>query len=157
MEIGLHANMCDRDTNEISDMLRSVFKLLCEKLNGNYGGIIEHLWIDFELIKSHAKPDGKPRHPFRFQKRVSGRSSFGLPPSPDYHNVGHFSVRPNFSYLIAIPKSEVIPYCLSLIYKELLVLSTKEKKLGGFKSELFRNRFSEECMALGYSLNENML
>ncbi len=155
MKVGLHANMVDLKTDKIGDSLRDVFKILCVKLDGNYGGTIEHLWIDFELIESHAKPDGKPRHPFRFAKRVSGRSSFGLPPSPDCFNVGHFSVRPNFRHLLSIAKNEIIPYCLNLIYKELEILKTKEKKLGGFNSELFGSTFSEECKKLGYKLNSN--
>lgn len=155
MEIGIHANMVDRSTDRIGDALRSVFKELCKKLNDDYGGIIEHLWIDFELIESHARPDGKPRHPFRFQKRVSGRSSFGLPPSPDYYNVGHFSVRPNFQYLVSLPEENVVSYCLNLIYKELNILKEKEKKLGGFKSEMFRSRFFDECNILGYSINSD--
>lgn len=155
MQVGLHANMVDQQTDKIASSLRDVFDVLCKKLNGNYGGTIEYLWIDFELIESHAKPDGKPRFPFRFAKRVSGRSHFGLPPSPDYLNVGHFSVRPNFRHLISISKDQIIPYCLNLIYKELEILKTKEKKLGGFDSELFRNQFSEECKILGYTLNSN--
>jgi hypothetical protein len=153
MEVGIHANMVDQQTDKIASTLRDVFDILCKRLSGNYGGAIEHLWIDFELIEGHAKPDGKPRFPFRFAKRVSRRSQFGLPPSPDYLNVGHFSVRPNFRYLLTISKDEVIPYCLNLIYNELVVLKAKEQKLGGFNSESFRNKFREECKNLGYTLN----
>jgi hypothetical protein len=155
MKVGLHANLVDQQTDKIASLLRDVFDVLCEKLEGNYGGTIEHLWIDFELIENQAKPDSKPRFPFRFAKRISGRSHFGLPPSPDNLNVGHFSVRPNFRHLLSISKDEIIPYCLNLIYKELSILKSKEKKLGGFNVELFRNRFSEECKNLGYKLNPN--
>jgi len=155
MKVGLHANMVDLKTDKIASSLRDVFIVLCVRLNGDYGGTIDHLWIDFELIESHAKPDGKPRYPFRFAKRVSGRSSFGLPPSPDYLNVGHFSVRPDFPHLLSISKDEKISYCLNLIYKELEILKDKEKKLGGFNSELFRHRFYEECTKLGFKLNSN--
>lgn len=155
MKVGLHANMVDQETDKIASLLRDVFEVLCEKLEANYGGTIEHLWIDFELIERHAKPDGKPRFPFRFAKRVSGRSQFGLPPSPDHLNVGHFSVRPNFQQLLSISKDEIVLYCLNLIYKELEILKVKEKKLGGFDSELFLNRYKEECNNLGYKLNAN--
>lgn len=155
MEVGLHANMVDHQTDKIASSLRDVFNVLCERLNGNYGGTIEHLWIDFELIESYAKPDGKARYPFRYAKRVSGRSNFGLPPSPDYLNVGHFSVRPDFPYLLSISQDETVSYCLSLIYKELEGLKAKEKKLGGFNSELFRHKFKKECKILGYKLNSN--
>ena len=155
MEVGIHANMVDRNTSGIADSLRKIFNILSDKLSGDYSGIIEHLWIDFELIERHAKPDGKPRFPFRFAKRVSGRSSFGLPQSPDYYNVGHFSVRPNFQYLISIPENKAIIYCLNLIYEELMILKTKEKKLGGFQSELFIRRFRDECKTLGYQIYSN--
>jgi len=155
MEVGLHANIVDRKTEKIGFSLREIFDVLSKRLNGNYGGTIEHLWIDFELIEQHAKRDGKPSFPFRFAKRVSGRSHFGLPPSPDYLNVGHFSVRPDFSYLLSISKKEIIPYCLNLIYVSLEVLKAKEKKLGGFDSELFRSTYYEECKKLGYKLNSN--
>jgi len=152
MKVGLHANMADTQTAEIGSLLRDVFDVLCEKLSGNYGGTIEHLWIDFELIEGLAKTDGKPKYPFRFAKRVSGRSSFGLPPVPDSFNVGHFSVRPDFHRVLSISKEEIIPYCLNLIYKELEVLKTKEKKLGGFDSDLFRKKFVDECTRLGYKI-----
>ena len=155
MKVGLHANMVDMRMNKIGSYLRDVFVILCERLSGDYGGTIEHLWIDFELIESLAKPDGKPRYPFRFAKRVSGRSSFGLPPAPDNFNVGHFSVRPDFQRLLSIANEDIIPYCLNLIYKELEVLKTKEKKLGGFDSELFRKKYMDECTRLGYKINPN--
>ena len=155
MRIGLHANMVDMRTDKIGSSLRDVFVILCERLSGDYGGTIEHLWIDFELIESHAKPDGKPRYPFRFTKRVSGRSSFGLPPAPDNFNVGHFSVRPDFQRLLSIANEDITTYCLNLIYKELEVLKTKEKKLGGFDSELFRKKYMDECTRLGYTIKPN--
>jgi len=152
MEIGIHANIADYKTSKIAGVVQSVFEDLSNKLKSDYEGIMEHLWIDFELVESDAKPEGKSRFPFRFAKRVSGRSSFGSAPSPDYYNVGHFSVRPNFPYLLSLPENEVIPYCLNLIYKELMFLKAKEKKLEGFNSELFRKRFYDECKILGYSL-----
>jgi hypothetical protein len=155
MEVGLHANIVDHKTDKIGSLLREIFKVLSERLNGNYGGTIQHLWIDFELVERHPKSDGKPSFPFRFAKRVSGRSSLGLPSSPDYFNVGHLSVRPDFPYLLSISKNEIVPYCLKLIYTELELLKTKEKRLGGFNPELFRNTFYEECKKLGYNLNTN--
>lgn len=155
MEVGLHANMVDRKTEKIGFSLIDIFDVLSKRLNGNYGGTIEHLWIDFELVESYAKPDGKAKYPFRFAKRVSGSSGYGLPPSPDYLNVGHFSVRPDFTHLLSIPKDEVIPYSLNLIYKELEILKTKEKKLGGFNSELFKKRFLDECKKLGFTISSN--
>ncbi|MBP9083049.1 MAG: hypothetical protein KBH11_08230 [Bacteroidia bacterium] len=147
--------MADLKSEKIASSLRDVLAVLGERLNGDYGGVMEHLWIDFELVEKLAKPDGKPKYQFRFAKRVSGRSSFGLPPSPDYFNVGHFSVRPDFPILYSISKEKIIPYCLNLIYNELGHLKAKEKKLGGFDSNMFRNRFYEECSKLGYQINSN--
>jgi hypothetical protein len=82
-------------TRAISTALHVPFKELSALLEGDYGGVMEHLWSDLELIESHARTDGRQRFPFRLAKRVSGRSHFGLPPSPDKFNVGHYSVRPD--------------------------------------------------------------
>jgi hypothetical protein len=150
MEIGIHANMSDQATSKVAAALRPLFRELSNRLKGEYGGLIEHLWIDLELIESHAKTDGKPRYPFRFQKRVSGHSHFGLPPVPDKFNVGHFSVRPDFALISSLPSEQAIPHVLSLIYKASAVLLDKQKKLGGFNAELFRARFQDECQNLGY-------
>jgi hypothetical protein len=129
-----------------------VFKGLSNRLTGEYGGLIEHLWIDLELVEGHSKTDGTPRHPFRFQKRVSGRSHFGLPATPDRFNVGHFSVRPDFALLSSLSKDLVIPYALSLIYQASEVLLDKQKKLGDFDAALFRKRLLAECQSLGHRL-----
>lgn len=153
MEVGIHANMVDQATRRIGDALRTPFKELGARLNGDYGGVIEHLWIDLELIEGHAKADGTPRHPFRFQKRVSGRSHFGMPPIPDRFNVGHFSVRPDFGLLTSLPLQEGVPYALLLIYQASEVLLEKQKKLGGFDAALFRERFRAECRAIGFDIN----
>ena len=90
--------------------------------------------------------------PFRFQKRVSGRSRFGLPPSSDKFNVGHFSVRPDFQLITQQSIEETIKYILKLIYKSLAVLVEKQKKLGGFDAELFREKYVEGCRTIGYEL-----
>lgn len=83
-------------------------------------------------------------------KRLSGRSRFGLPSVPDQFNVGHFSVRPNFARLLALPVEQAIPYLLALIHETSSLLLAKQKKLGGFDAVLFRARFVEECARLGY-------
>ncbi len=155
MKVELHSNHVDRRTAKIESSLRDLFDALSKKMSSDYGGNIEHLWIDFELSEMEARPDGKPKFAFRFAKRVSGRSSFGLPSIPDYFNVGHFSVRPDFQHLLSINESEVVSYCLNLIFKDLSILKTKEKKLDGFNSDLFRNKFFEECKLLGYDLSLN--
>ena len=142
--------MSDQATSKVADVLRPVFKELSRRLSGECGGIIEHLWIDLEVIEGHAKADGGPRHSFRFQKRVSGRSHFGLPPTADEFNVGHFSVRPDFAAMISLPAKQAIEYVLSLIYAETVVLGEKQKMLGGFEAEAFRNAFREACQSVGH-------
>ena len=153
MKVGFHANIVDDDTMALSNALAPVFKTLGRKLEGEYGGLIEHLWIDLELLEYLAKADGSPRHPFRFQKRVSGRSHFGLPATPDHFNVGHFSVRPDFGLLTSLSVEGAIFHVLQRIYQESAVLLSKEKKLGGFDANLFRERLLIICQQLGYSLH----
>lgn len=150
MEVGIHAHITDQTTSKVGAALRPVFQELSNRLKGEYGGSIEHLWIDLELIEGHSKADGRPRHPFRFQKRVSGRSHFGLPPTPDRFNVGHFSVRPDFALVSSLPTEQVIPYALSLIYRASEILLDKQKKLGGFDAVLFRKHLLAECQGLGH-------
>src|SRR5690606_24976450 len=107
-------------------------------------------WIELELIEAHARPGGTPRHSFRFQKRVSGRSHFGLHPAPDALNVGHFSVRPDFDLIRSLPAEQAIAYALSLIYGGTEVLHARSKRLGGFDADQFRSRFHDTCRDLGY-------
>lgn len=152
MKVGFHASIVDTETMVLSTALAPVFKILGEKLEGEYGGLIEHLWIDLELLKHIAKADGSPRHPFRFQKRVSGCSRFGLPVIPDCFNVGHFSVSPDFSLLASLSVDGAIVHVLQRIYQESAVLVGKEKKLGGFDANLFRERLLITCQQLGYPL-----
>lgn len=126
--------------------LRPVFERLSERLSGEYGGVMDHLWINFELFEMRPSP---PK-PFRFQRRVSGRSRFGLPPLSDWSNVGHFSVKPDFVLITKMPKKRLIEYALSLMYEGTSVLISKSGKLGGFDADQFRQRFVEGCAELGY-------
>ena len=157
MEIGIHANMCDENTCHVSRVLDQPFKELGGRLNGEYGGVMEHLWIDFELIQSFARADGRVRWPFRFQKRVSDRSRFGLPPSLVKFNVGHYSVRPDFKLVTSLPTEQVIPYALSLIYDSTTILIEKQKRLGGFDAVLFRSKFLDGCRSIGYEISSTPL
>ena len=150
MRVGIHANKVDQSTSKVADALRPALDTLSEGLSADYGGVMENLWIDLELIEAHAKPDGTPRHSFRFQKRVFGRSHFGLPPAPDSLNVGHFSVRPDFERIRSLPTDQAIAYALSLIYRSTEVLHAKSKRLGGFNADQFRLRFRDICQRMGY-------
>lgn len=153
MKVGLHANIVDEDTKALADALHPVFKTLSRELEGQYGGSIEHLWIDLELLEYLAKADESPRHPFRFQKRVSGRSHFGLPVTPVHFNVGHFSVRPDFALVASLSVELAVSHVLQRVYEESAVLLSKEKKLGGFDATLFRERFLNACQRLGHLLS----
>ena len=150
MEVGIHANVSDLATYKVAGALRPVFAGLSSQLCGQYGGVMEHLWIDLELVARFTNARGIPRYPFRFQKRVSGRSQLGLPSVPDNFNVGHFSVRPDFALISTLPAEQAIRYALSIIYGALEVLLAKQKKLGNFDAVLFRQRFHEYCQSAGY-------
>lgn len=153
MKVAFHANVIDEDTRAIADALDPVLKKLTLSLDGEYGGLMEHLWIQIEMLEYLARPDGRARHPFRFQRRVSGRSRLGLPSTPDWLNAGHFSVRPDFARLVSSPVDDAIRDVLQRIYAASAVLLEKQKKLGGFDAALFRERFLVNCAALGYPLS----
>lgn len=114
---------------------------------------MNHLWIDFELIESHAA--GRPPWSFRFQKRVGGSSPDKLTGLPRgvYENVGHYSVRPDFQELRSVPQKSIVSYVLSLIYASTTVLIEKQKKLGGFDAERFRSDFLTTCRQHGYEID----
>ena len=154
MQVGLHANMCDQSTRHAANALRPPFKALSERLSGDYGGVMEHLWVDLELLESTARPDGRSRFPFRFQKRVSGRSHFGLPATPDKFNVGHYSVRPDYQTVRSLSAVQVVPYLLSLVYESTSILLEKDKRLGGFDASRFRSSFLLACKDIGYEISE---
>ena len=152
MEVGLHANMCDWTTKRIADALHAPFKAICKDLNKDYGGSMEHLWIDFELIEAQAQH--RPPYPFRLQKKVGGSLDrlTGLP-RPVRNNVGHYSVRPDFQELRSVPQDSVVAYVLGLVYKSTSVLVDKQKKLGGFDAQRFRLDFLSTCRQHGYEID----
>ena len=152
MEVGLHAAMSDQATGRIAEILRDAFKKIGKDVSKDYGGTIQHLWIDFELIQSHAEL--RPPFSFRFQKRVGGSTCklTGLP-TPLCENVGHYSVRPDFRELLRTPLESVANYALSLIYASTSVLVEKQKKLGGFDAQRFRLDFLSSCREHGYQVN----
>ena len=152
MEVVIHANVYEESLSDVVQVVRPLFDELGKRLSGEYGGVMEHLWIDLELIESRASQDGKPRHAFRLQKRVSGHSRFGLPAITDKFNVGHFGVRPDFAFIATQPKAHTIKHVLTRIFETSSVLLAKQKRLGGFDASRFREKFYEECSSLGYLL-----
>ena len=151
MEVLLNANASDSKTERIRKILYGIFKVIEKDLTKDYGGTIRHLWIDFELIQSHA--ERRPPFPFRFQKRVGGSicKLTGLP-TRLCENVGHYSVRPDFQELLRIPPESVASYALSLIYASTSVLVEKQKKLGGLDAQRFRADFLSSCRECGYEI-----
>ena len=147
MEVSLNANMCDAQTRLIAQELHGPFKVLGRSLAGSYGGVIEHLWIDFELIKAHAEL--RPPRAFRFQKRVAPPATLKGLGLTHCQNVGHYSVRPDFQVLLEMPIDKVAAYALRLIYDSTVVLAGKQKRLGAFDLSAFRSAFSENCRILG--------
>jgi len=157
MRVGFHANVCDQATSHVAKALHLPFKELGRLLQGDYGGLIEHLWIDLELLESPIKADAKSLHSFRFQKRVSGYSRMGLPAIPDSYNVGHYSVKPDFHKITTLQNDALICYVVNLIYESTTVLLEKQKKLGGFNAMLFRENFVQASRSLGYEVTSNVL
>jgi hypothetical protein len=148
MNVEIHANICDYKTEKIMNQLTGPFEFLGNKLSHNYGGTMEHLWIDFELSSmstKHSRPFS-----FRFQKRVSGKSQMIAIDSPDLYNVGHYSVRPNFKELHKA--KDAVQYALQIIYESTEVLIEKQKRLKGFDALLFRSEFVIQCENIGYDI-----
>jgi hypothetical protein len=156
MEVGLHANMCDLTTERIASALHSPFKAIGKDLSKDYGGTMNHLWIDFELIER--RPGRRLPRSFRFQKRVGGSSPDKLTGLPRgvYENVGHYSVEPDFNELLRVPLDSVVSYVLGLIYASTSVLVEKQKKLGGFDAQTFRSDFLTICRRHGYSIDSTV-
>lgn len=157
MEILINANICDSSTVKLAEELRREFSKIAEQLTGDYGGDIEHLWIDLELSEMSVLAFGKPPKPFRYQKRVSGAPRMGLPAIPDSFNVGHYSVRPDFEVLKQSTIEQSINYIVGLVYKSTEVLLSKQKKLGGFNASSFRDKFSSVCTGLAFNINDEIL
>lgn len=151
MQVMINANICDGATERIATLLWDVFNVIEKEMSRDYGGTIQHLWIDFEL--SQFGIDRRPPFPFRFKKKVGGGISrlTGLR-TEVYENVGHYSVRPDFDELLKLPLDSVPTYALSLIYLSTSVLVDKRKKLGGFDADRFRIDFLSSCKKHGYGI-----
>ncbi|MBK7706961.1 MAG: hypothetical protein IPJ30_14655 [Acidobacteria bacterium] len=152
MEVSLNANTSDSDTERVRAVLDDAFQVIEKDVSKDYGGTIQHLWIDFELIPSWA--ERRPPFRFRFQKKVGG-SVFRLTglATPLYEYVGHYRVRPDFQKLLSLPLESVASYALSLIYASTSVLLEKQEKLGGFDAPCFRMDFLASCRQHGFRID----
>jgi hypothetical protein len=153
MQVGFHANMCDSTTERIAEALHGPLKAISKDMSKDYGGTMEHLWVDFELVEAHA--ERRPPWSFRFQKRVGGSSPDKLTGLPRrvHKNVGHYSLRPDFPELRSVPQESIVSYVLSLIYASTSILIEKQRKLGGFDADKFRSDFVAACRQHGYELS----
>ena len=144
LKVKFHANIVDNNTKKVSDIIRKHFEDIEKNLNNDYGGNMEHLWIDLELVKSH-----KP-YPFRLQKRVEMPTSFTELYS---YNVGHYSIKPNYEKLKSLlSEEEICTYIFELWYESTQILVDIQKKLDGFDATQFRLDFLNVCEKLGFSL-----
>lgn len=142
LKVAFHANMVEKSTQRVSDIIRNRFGNLEMELYNDYGGCMEHLWIDLELVESHDS------WPFRFQKRVDNPTSYTELYS---YNVGHYSVKPDFETLKGLLSEEAIcTYIFGLLYESTQILIDKQKKLDGFNATAFRFDFLSACKKLGY-------
>jgi hypothetical protein len=146
MNFAIHANDFDLSTEHLNAVLQPFCQSLGAALSKDYGGVMEHLWIDIELNPGRAEQ--KPPYTFRFQKRVFS-NAFRPPGAQEYRNVGHYSVRPDFIALAAIPKDAVGCYLMELVYASTAILEQKLKRLGGFDAVAFRSDFRAELEKLG--------
>lgn len=154
MKFCINANVCDPTTTQIAAVLREPFELIASELSKDYGGTMQHLWIDFELSEMLA--EFRAPFPFRFQKRVGGSASklTGLPTTV-HRNVGHYSVRPDFGVLRSTPPESFVVYALSVIYTSTIILVEKQKQIGGFDAVNFRSNFVTSCRQHGYCFAED--
>jgi hypothetical protein len=143
----------DQGTEYLAEAVRPHLEVASAYMSRDYGGLMEHLWIDLEM--SPGRADSRSTWSFRFQHRVSlARSArqWGLPaPSgvDDPKNVGYFSVRPDYFKLAEIPLENVPAFLLKLVYDECSVLEKKSRRLGGFDAKSFRRDLLEHIAGIG--------
>ncbi|NOQ71720.1 MAG: hypothetical protein GQ574_06960 [Crocinitomix sp.] len=147
MNVSLHASLCDISTKDIMFQLQEPFEKLSKYLTQEYGGEMENLWIDLNLSVMSA--NSCPPFPFRFQKRVSGKSKIisGVK-LEDSYNVGNYGVLPDFKILQE--STNPLEYVMKLMYDSTAILIDKKSKFKGFKPEKFRAEFIKGCEILGY-------
>jgi len=147
----------------IKDILNPVFEALSQKLSGEYGGPMEQLWIDFEILPADAEQRGP--FSFRFQKRVAPPRwmADAFDTKPEF-NVGHYSLRVDYAALRELdhylvyeehdPK-EIISYAARLLYESTQTLGGRKRALGAFDVDTFRARFIQALRELGIAIDQS--
>jgi hypothetical protein len=146
MEVLVGATKFDQGTEHLAALIRSHLEELSTALSGEYGGPMDHLWIELELSPGNA--DVRPAFPFRFQKRVRTPRELRAFGEREFFNVGNYSVRPDYCELARVPLDDVPCYLMSLLYESTECLRGK-RQLKGFDVESFRERFAHALAARG--------
>lgn len=149
MEVVISAPKQDQGTAHIAEAMHASLRQLSAAVSGEYGGCMEHLWVELELVPSDA--DQRSPWSFRFQKRVSPRPLAAGLPKTEYHNVGHYSVRPDYFALAAVAPEDISRHLMNLVYESTAVLEKRQKQLGAFNVERFRVQMRQAIEAMGSS------
>lgn len=142
LKVKFHANIITDKTEKVAHFIRKHFDKIEKKLNNDYGGNMEHLWIDLELVEHYKS------YPFRFQKRVKISESFTEFYS---YNIGNYSIHPDYRKLSELESEEdICTYIFGLWYDSTQVLVDNQKKLQGFDATKFRLDFLNTCKELEF-------
>ena len=86
----IHVGKIDQGSEYLAAAVQQHLEVASAHLSRDYGGVMEHLWIELQM--SPVEADKGPPRPFRFQRRVSiagPAKRLTLPPPPsDPTNVG---------------------------------------------------------------------
>ena len=139
MQVRISVRSSDQGTAHILWAVQEDLKAASAFLSRNCGADLAHRWVDLELCPVEA--DRRPPWSFRFQKRVWPKPILtGIPAEP-CHNVGHYSVRPDYFALAKVPMEQVSWYLLKLIYESTAILEQKRRKFPDFNVTAFRSDF----------------
>jgi hypothetical protein len=152
LKVAFFANVLDLGMQENARYFRARLNELGPELSGEFGGPMDELWIDIELIPT--RRDARAAHLFRFQRRVSGRAPYsGMPAIPDAHNVGHYSVRPDFARIRETPPAKPFSYLLGRILASFDILRGK-RSIRGFDVDAFVATFHRATSKLEFRIDE---
>ena len=151
MNVQIAAPKFDQGTEHVAKLIRPHLDKLSQVLSGEYGGTMDHLWIDLELCPW--EDDARDPWPFRFQKRVTPPRDLRELGAKVHFNVGHFSVRPDYFELAHIPMTDVVCHLMRLIYDATRTLETR-KQIGNFDVHAFRNKFADFIAEGGCAANK---
>lgn len=145
MDVRIACQHSDQGTEHIRATVADNLVEISRHLSQDYGPGLEHLWIDLEL--SPVKMDRRSPYSFRFQRVVKPQghligkkllARLNIEPS---HNVGHYSVQPDYFALAEIPLENISSYVLRLLYESTSILERRQKTFPLFRVLDFRREF----------------